>query len=68
MVSIAKYIEDGRENDLIRYKNQILAKFNDIYSSDPSYQDSIRQFTSNANNVKNRIQKTIELVGQVINE
>ena len=68
MVSIAKYIENGRENDLIRYKDQILEKFNEAYFSDQSYQDSMRQFTSNASNVKNRIEKTIELVGQAINE
>ncbi len=68
MVSIAKYIEEGREADLIKYKTQIFAKFNHAYTTDQIYQDSMRQFTSNANNVKKRIDKSIELVGEVINE
>ena len=68
MVGISKYIEEGREADLITYKTQIRSNFNQSYTNDQIYQDSMRQFTSNANNVKNRIQKAIDLIGQAINE
>lgn len=68
MVSVAKYIEEGRADDLIQHKAQIFSKFTNTYTADQIYQNSMRQFTSNANNVKKRIEKTIELIGSIINE
>ncbi len=68
MVSIAYFIEHGLEQRLIEKKSEIFEQFNCNYTNNFEYQNSMRQFTSNANNVKKRIEKTIDFIGKIIND
>ncbi|WP_171495289.1 DUF262 domain-containing protein [Acinetobacter soli] len=68
MVSISHFIENGLEQKLLDKKLEIFNEFNTQYNKDIEYQNSMRQFTSNAKNVKKRIEKTIAFIGNIIDE
>ncbi|NUF85751.1 DUF262 domain-containing protein [Acinetobacter seifertii] len=66
MVSLGILISEGYF-DLINNKTtEISQAFLNLYHSDEEYQNSMRQFTSNAKNIKLRISKTVQLIREVI--
>lgn len=66
MVSIGTLIDRGLISDLKANSKNIADEFLKLYHSDSEYQNSMRQFTSNAKNINIRISKTIQLIEKVI--
>ncbi len=66
IVSLGILISKGKSDLINNNATRISQAFLDLYHGNDEYQSSMRQFTSNAKNIKLRIAKTLELIQEVI--